>query len=61
MSEFLQIFRARVPEESVAALLDIRPEAIAEASKAGSRTFAAFGADFDDRVPWLGSGRGSVF
>jgi len=21
--------------------------------KAGSRTFAAFGADFDDRVPWL--------
>ena len=33
MNEFLQIFRARVPQESVAALLDIRPAAIAEARR----------------------------
>ena len=31
MGEHLQIFRARVPEASVAALLEIRPAAIAEA------------------------------
>jgi len=30
---YLQIFRARVPEESVAALLQIRPAAIAEAQR----------------------------
>jgi hypothetical protein len=33
MAEYLQIFRARVPEESVAALLEIRPAAIAEAQR----------------------------
>jgi len=33
MGEYLQIFRARVPEESVAALLEIRPAAIAEAQR----------------------------
>ena len=33
MGEYLQIFRARVPEESVAALLEIRPTAIAEAQR----------------------------
>lgn len=33
MSEYLQVFRARVPRESVAALLDIRPAAIAEAQR----------------------------
>jgi hypothetical protein len=33
MAEYLQIFRARVPQESVAALLEIRPAAIAEAQR----------------------------
>jgi hypothetical protein len=33
VGEYLQIFRARVPQESVAALLDIRPAAIAEAQR----------------------------
>jgi hypothetical protein len=33
VGEYLQIFRARVPEESVAALLEIRPAAIAEARR----------------------------
>jgi hypothetical protein len=33
VAEYLQIFRARVPEESVAALLEIRPAAIAEAQR----------------------------
>ena len=30
MGEYLQIFRARVPQQSVAALLEIRPAAIVE-------------------------------
>jgi hypothetical protein len=33
MAECLQIFRARVPQASVAALLEIRPPAIAEAQR----------------------------
>ncbi len=33
MGEYLQVFRARVPDESVATLLDIRPSAIAEAQR----------------------------
>ena len=33
MGEYLQIFRARVPEASVAAVLEIRPAAIAEAQR----------------------------
>lgn len=33
MAECLQIFRARVPQASVAALLEIRPAAIAEAQR----------------------------
>jgi hypothetical protein len=33
MGEYLKIFRARVTEESVAALLEIRPAAIAEAKR----------------------------
>ena len=33
MGEYLQIFRASVPEASVAALLEIRPAAIAEAKR----------------------------
>jgi hypothetical protein len=33
VGEYLQIFRARVPEQSVAALLEIRPAAIAEAQR----------------------------
>ena len=33
MGEYLQIFRARVPEEHVAALLEIRPAAIGEAQR----------------------------
>jgi hypothetical protein len=33
VGEYLQIFRARVPQQSVAALLEIRPAAIAEAQR----------------------------
>ena len=33
MGEYLQIFRAGVPQQSVAALLEIRPTAIAEAQR----------------------------
>jgi hypothetical protein len=33
MAEHLQVFRVRVPEESVARLLEIRPAAIAEAQR----------------------------
>jgi hypothetical protein len=33
MAEFLQVFRARVPREGVAALLEIEPMAIAEAQR----------------------------
>jgi len=33
MGEYLQVFRARVPEASVATLLEIRPAAIAEAQR----------------------------
>lgn len=33
MAQYLQIFRARVPEESVERLLEIRPLAIAEAQR----------------------------
>jgi hypothetical protein len=33
VAEYLQAFRARVPEESVAALLEVRPVAIAEARR----------------------------
>jgi hypothetical protein len=33
MAEYLQVFRARVPRESVATLLEIRPVAIAEAQR----------------------------
>jgi hypothetical protein len=33
VSEYLRIFRARVPQQSVAALLEIRPAAIAEAKR----------------------------
>jgi hypothetical protein len=33
VDEYLQIFRARVPQPSVAALLEIRPAAIAEAQR----------------------------
>ena len=33
MGEYLQIFQARVPQQSVAALLEIRPAAIAEAQR----------------------------
>ena len=33
MAGYLQIFRARVPQKSVAALLEIRPAAIAEAQR----------------------------
>jgi hypothetical protein len=33
VGEYLQIFRARVPQQSVAALVEIRPAAIAEAQR----------------------------
>lgn len=33
MSEYLQVWRARVPEENVEPLLEVRPRAIAEAQR----------------------------
>lgn len=33
MAEYVQVWRAKVPEDSVAALLDVRPAAIAEAKR----------------------------
>jgi hypothetical protein len=52
MSEYLQVFRARVPEESVAALLDIRPAAIAEARRLCPELLGASLVRLDDGT-WL--------
>ena len=52
MGEYLQIFRARVPEESVAALLEIRPAAIAEARRLCPELLRAQLVRLDDTT-WL--------
>lgn len=52
MGEYLQIFRARVPEESVAALLEIRPAAIAEAQRLRPELLRAQLVRLDD-TSWL--------
>jgi hypothetical protein len=52
VGEYLQIFRARVPEESVAALLDIRPAAIAEAQRLCPELLGAQLVRLDDTT-WL--------
>jgi hypothetical protein len=52
VGEYLQIFRARVPEESVAALLEIRPTAIAEAQRLCPELLGAQLVRLDDTT-WL--------
>lgn len=52
MAEYLQIFRARVPEESVATLLEIRPAAIAEARRLCPELLRAQLVRLDDTT-WL--------
>jgi hypothetical protein len=52
VGEYLQIFRARVPEESVAALLEIRPAAIAEAQRLCPELLGAQLVRLDDGI-WL--------
>lgn len=52
MGEYLQIFRARVPQQSVAALLEIRPTAIAEAQRLGPELLRAQLVRLDDST-WL--------
>lgn len=52
MAEYLQIFRARVPEESVATLLEIRPAAIAEAQRLCPELLRAQLVRLDDTT-WL--------
>ena len=52
MAEYLQIFRARVPEQSVAALLEIRPVAIAEAQRLCPEPLGAQLVRLDDTT-WL--------
>jgi hypothetical protein len=41
MSEYLQVWRARVPEEAVERLLEVRPAAIAEAQRLCPELLAA--------------------
>jgi hypothetical protein len=52
VGEYLQIFRARVPEASVAALLEIRPAAIAEAQRLCPELLRAQLVRLDDTT-WL--------
>jgi membrane-bound lytic murein transglycosylase MltF len=52
VAEYLQIFRARVPEESVAALLEVRPAAIAEAQRLCPELLGARLVRLDD-TSWL--------
>jgi hypothetical protein len=52
MADHLQIFRVRVPEESVPRLLDIRPAAIAEAQRLCPALLRAELVRLDDGV-WL--------
>jgi hypothetical protein len=52
VAEYLQIFRARVPEESLAALLEIRPAAIVEAQRLCPELLRAQLVRLDDTT-WL--------
>jgi hypothetical protein len=52
VGEYLQIFRARVSEENVAALLEIRPAAIAEAQRLCPELLGAQLVRLDDTT-WL--------
>ena len=52
MGEYLQIFRARVPQQSMAALLEIRPAAIAEAQRLCPELLGAQLVRLDDTT-WL--------
>jgi hypothetical protein len=52
VGEYLQIFRARVPQQSVAALLEIRPAAIAEAQRLCPELLGAQLVRLDDGA-WL--------
>src|SRR5512132_1074800 len=52
MSEFIQLFRARVPDESVAPLLEVRPSAIAEARRLCPELLGAELVRLDDGT-WL--------
>jgi hypothetical protein len=52
VGEYLQIFRARVPQQSVAALLEIRPAAIAEAQRLCPELLGAQLVRLDDTT-WL--------
>jgi hypothetical protein len=52
VGEYLQIFRARVPQQSVAALLEIRPAAIAEAQRLCPELVGAQLVQLDDGT-WL--------
>jgi hypothetical protein len=52
VGEYLQIFRARVPQQSVAALLEIRPAAIAEAQRLCPELLGAQLVQLDDGT-WL--------
>jgi hypothetical protein len=52
VEQYLQIFRARVPEQSMAALLQIRPAAIAEAQRLCPELLGAQLVRLDDGT-WL--------
>jgi hypothetical protein len=52
VGEYLQIFRARVPQQSMAALLQIRPAAIAEAQRLCPELLRAQLVRLDDTT-WL--------
>jgi hypothetical protein len=54
VGEYLQVFRARVPQQSVAALLEIRPAAIAEAQRLCPELLRAQLVRLDDGT-WLGT------
>ena len=52
MSEYLQVWHARVPEDNVEQLLDLRPAAIAEAQRLCPQLLAAELVRLDDGT-WL--------
>lgn len=59
MSEYMQVWRARVPEEAVERLLAVRPAAIAEARRLCPELLAADLVRLDDGT-WLDVLRWSV-
>jgi hypothetical protein len=59
MTEYLQVWRARVPEDSVGNLLELRPVAIAEARRLCPELLAAELVRLDDGT-WLDVLRWSV-